>query len=332
MRARARSTCCLRAPFTDAPRGVTSLTLGVRSYERRRNFDKIESLSVSGFIAAIERARAVSSTPYVLDIGANMGYYSLVAATLGARVVAVEMQPKCFHLTRCHLHLNRVLRNVTVLNRYVARPGLRAAAIRVPRVRCDTMASPTAVRGRWPSGKLRHGNEPVNASDFQLVEPLIAGEMLLRTLPTGTELAVTKIDTEGFEPHVLEALRPVWHLLNDIVLEVQPSAWVHHNVTVASAMGTFRELIALKRYRAVTLPHRNTKRDSFKPVDLDVCKLPVRGDSEPPSAFTPTSGGYSSAYVIETIHGFDAFIQNVLDNPSRGRFHEFLLTARRCSV
>lgn len=161
---------------------------------RRRNFDKIESLSVSAFIGAIQRESMSSRTPHVLDIGANMGYYSLVAAHMGARVVAVEMQPKCWKLTRCHLHLNGLLNsNVTVLNRYVARPGSHAAAIQVPRTRCDTMASPTAVRGRWPSGKLRHGDEPINASDFQPVEALDAGELLIRALPPGASLTVTKV-------------------------------------------------------------------------------------------------------------------------------------------
>ena len=308
-----------------------------RWHQYMRNFDKIESLSVSGYVRAILRhtaARApgmVATPPFVLDVGANMGYYSVVGASLGARVIAVEMQPKCWQLTRCHLHLNGLLGNSTVLNRYVARPASHASAIQVPRTRCDTMASPTAVRGRWPSGKLRHGSDALNASDYQPVEPLEVGALLLATLPRGAEVAVTKIDTEGFEPHVLEALRPAWHLLNDIVLEVQPGAWAHHNLSFAAAMATFRDLITSKRYRTVTLPHRNVKRDAFKPVDLDVCQLPVVSDAMPASAFAPASGGYGSAYVIESFAGFERFVGIVKSNPSKhGHFHELLLSNRDC--
>ena len=295
-----------------------------------RNFDKIESLSVSAFIAAINRHSHASAPPRVLDIGANMGYYSVVAASMGAHVTAVEMQPQCWQLTRCHLTINGLMDNVTVLNRYVAQPGSHAPIL-VPRTRCDTMASPTAVRGRWPSGKLRHGDEQVNASDFVPIEPVHAGELLLRALPQDATLAATKIDTEGFEPHVLEALRPAWPILNDIILEVQPGAWVHHNLTVDAAMKTFEDLMVSKSYRAVTLPHRNIKRDSFNPVDLDVCKLPVLSTSASADKFVPTKGGYGTAYVIESFGGFRAFVSNVLGNPSRhGHFHEFLLTNRAC--
>lgn len=140
-----------------------------------------------------------------------------------------------------------------------------------------------------------------------------------------------QIDTEGFEPHVLEALRPIWPLLNDIILEVQPSSWVHHNLSVASALTTFRELMTTKQYRAVTLPHRNVKRDSFKPVNLDVCKLPVVGAAESAASFVPAKGGYGSAFVIETFSGFENFVKNVLDYPTRhGLFHEFLFTSQAC--
>ena len=310
-----------------------------RWHQYMRNFDKIESLSVSAYVGAILRhsnashvgAGAAATRAFVLDIGANMGYYSLVGATLGAHVIAVEMQPKCWQLTRCHLRLNGLLGKATVLNRYVARPNSKAAAIKVPRTRCDTMASPTAVRGRWPSGKLRHGDERINASEFVPIEPLEVGSLLAATLPRGVGLAATKIDTEGFEPHVLEALRPVWPLLNEIILEVQPGAWAHHNLTIVAAMATFRELILTNKYRTVTLPHRNVKRDGFKPVEIDVCRLPVVDDSQPASAFVPTNGGYGSAFVMATYKGFEHFVHNVLSNPGRhGHFHEFLFSNRAC--
>ena len=62
-------------------------------------------------------------------------------------------------------------------------------------------------------------------------------------------------DTEGFETRVLESLRPAWHLLGDIVFELQAGAWRHHNVSLADGLKTLSELIDANNYRVVTLPH-----------------------------------------------------------------------------
>lgn len=47
----------------------------------------------------------------------------------------------------------------------------------------------------------------------------------------------------GYETRVLESLRPAWHLLGDIVLEIQVSAWAGHGVKLEEGLGTMRELI-----------------------------------------------------------------------------------------
>jgi hypothetical protein len=51
----------------------------------------------------------------------------------------------------------------------------------------------------------------------------------------------------------------------------------------------------------------------------------------PASAFAPASGGYGSAYVIESFAGFERFVGIVMSNPSKhGHFHELLLSNRDC--
>ena len=42
----------------------------------------------------------------------------------------------------------------------------------------------------------------------------------------------------GYETRVLESLRPAWHLLGDIVLEIQVSAWAGHGVKLEEGLGT----------------------------------------------------------------------------------------------
>ena len=68
-------------------------------------------------------------------------------------------------------------------------------------------------------------------------------------------IAVAKVDTEGYEPLVLEALRPVWLRIDNVVTEVQPLAWASHSISAEAALTTFRDLVALNGYTIVTLPH-----------------------------------------------------------------------------
>jgi len=110
----------------------------------------IEPLSVAAFANAIANGPNES---VVLDIGANVGAYTLLAGALGRRVVAVEMQPGCREWQRCHsaqLGLDPT-GWVRFLNRFVA-TSERVAPVRVPKTGCKTMASPSAVVGRWPHG------------------------------------------------------------------------------------------------------------------------------------------------------------------------------------
>jgi hypothetical protein len=176
-----------------------------RLVQYMRNFDKIESLSVSAYVSAIDRARQArpQEQPYVMDLGSNMGYYSLLGAALGARVTAVEMQPRCVEIIECHLRINRHLSTVgsaNVLNRFVTNDG-GATPVRVPPDRCDTMASPSATRGRLPSGKLRHQKEVAadarDASALHTVHPVHLGPHLLREHAArmrGAGFAATKVE------------------------------------------------------------------------------------------------------------------------------------------
>ena len=44
-------------------------------------------------------------------------------------------------------------------------------------------------------------------------------------------IAMLKVDTEGFEPHVLESIRPLWPKIGDVLTEVQPHACSHRPVS-----------------------------------------------------------------------------------------------------
>lgn len=294
----------------------------------------VEPLTVAAFVAAIERAKRRSGRGWVVDIGANLGYYTLLANRLAPsfQVFSVEMQPLCADVTACALFLNSGRpagsSNVTLLNAYVS--SQLGPPIAVPSKACDTMASPTAVGGRRPGGALRGTSAPkrLNASVLVPVPPVLLGEYLLRHILPGERVAAVKIDTEGFEARVIESLRPAWHLLEDIVMELQPAAWVYHNLSFDAGVSTLRDLVAANSYRVVSLPMRKAAREKNKvaaPSLVDICALLKSTASS--ADFKPARVGLNNATVFDG-NQLESYIRQLTLTPKR--FADVLLTRRRC--
>ena len=254
------------------------------------NFVQVEPLSVTAFARAMLDAVL---NDHVLDIGANMGFYTTLAADVSpksVRLTAVEMQPRCIDIVRCHLWINGVAdddpHRVQTLNRYVTHhEDENAPAVRVPKRACDTMASPTATAGRRPDGTLRSTQKLLDQRETVPVRPIAIGRHMLTRMAPSARIAATKIDTEGFEPRVLAALRPVWHRMADVILELQPLAWRYHNISLDEALSTLRAFAhapftygPYHGYAIVTLPHASASESAVLthpalPELIDPCRV-----------------------------------------------------------
>ena len=159
-------------------------------------------------------------------------------------------------------------------------------------------------------------------------------------VPAGTSFAVTKIDVEGYEVHVLESLRSAWSLLGDIVMEVQPRAWKWQNISTEAGLDTFRQLIHTRGMRIVQLHHSggewqggaNKKPPSATPIP-DVCSMPKLSGK---AAITKSAiKAYKNLYTDFEID-FDAFravLLYMLHHPRKmGYFRDFMFTSRACSA
>lgn len=286
----------------------------------------IEPLSVHAFTSAIASSPRNS---FVLDIGSNVGAYAVFAALLGAQVVAVDMQPMCASMTACNLRVNKVEADVQL--GYVAFDHV-SHSIRVPDDDCNVMASPTAVAGRYPHGLMQRKSRVIYGIDNRtfllsptmqmvLVPPLHIGSYISNKRSVSA-VSVVKIDTEGFEIAVIEALRPIWHVLMNVILELQPRSWHYANVTLAQGLKILHEIITTQGFAVVTMPHADRQTNASMVAGWSACSVPL---ATGPHAFVPGKGVlYSRRFGFL---GLKHYVNSVYSNPNRrGWFSEILLT------
>ena len=289
----------------------------------------IEPLSVAAFAHVIASG---SNESVVLDIGANVGAYALLAGALGRRVVAVDMQPGCLEWQRCHSRqLNQLHGRVRFLNRFVA-TSEHVAPVRVPKTGCEVMASPSAVVGRWPHGlrtKETRKLDKVAPVDLQnitsIVRPIHLSNYVRRHFPHARSF-VAKVDTEGYEIQVLESMRTLWPQLRALVVELQPAAWKFANVSAVRGLETLTTLMTEQSMLALTLPHAKSGTEAHARVVLDPCAYEMRHVAK--GELVPPTVGLDTVRVLN-VDGLIGFVKHMLRFPgTRGWFHEVLLVRK----
>lgn len=161
-----------------------------------------------------------------VDVGANVGYFSVLAASIvgpTGRVVAIEASPSVFATLKRNVELNKVT-NVRMLNIAAADAGGVVEVYAGPNTNVGT-TSLLAWRGGILEGKVE-------------ARPLID---VLREAGLDA-IKLIKIDVEGFETRVLRhLLAHVDELRPDvtIVAEVSPSACIEMGTTVEQLLADF---------------------------------------------------------------------------------------------
>lgn len=133
-----------------------------------------------------------------LDIGANIGYYSILCAGLVGRrgnVYAVEPMPRILEILRSNIALNR-LENVTVIDRCVT-------ATTGPR---EMFYGPVYNLGKSSQQSMRSGHEKVTVEGVTLFDLLKPEEF--------KDIRLIKIDIEGGELPLLREILRNYQLLD----------------------------------------------------------------------------------------------------------------------
>lgn len=115
-----------------------------------------------------------------LDVGANVGVYSILAASRGARVLAMEPVPDTYEQLLDNIHLNRFQERIEA-----RRVGIGKGA--------------GELRFSIGSGPTNHVLAPGESTDHSLT----VGVDTLDAIAAGSAPTMLKIDVEGFEANVI---------------------------------------------------------------------------------------------------------------------------------
>lgn len=234
----------------------------------------VESAVVSAVLRRSCRAGPTGAPPpLVLDVGANLGYFALMAAAHGCRVVAYEPSVRLCGMLAASAALNGVSHLLTVVNAGVgSAPGMLryaqdAADPSMARVLPDDEAS--AHLPRVPV---------VTLADELAGKPYAAGDVLL-----------IKMDTEGFEPHALRGLAPACgnRAIENVVIEVKQA------VEADTLAVLFECLDASAGYAGVAPVARGMWfREWYSPAEINAFHAGAGSVSGPSAYGTPTPHGY----------------------------------------
>ena len=198
-----------------------------------------------GFVKDVFRLMAsgcateASPSP-VVDVGANTGYYSMLAAALGCPVIAVEPQPGCRPSFDAALARNGQWSGRV---RFVPQPlSSRQALIEVPTRGCAvTNQAKVEVGGASAPGRAarraarsgpaerprRRGGGGGGGGGVTLIPTVSMQEVLQGGDGSGgsARVRLVKIDTEGAEVVVLRSVLPVLARVDNLVVETSVGWW-----------------------------------------------------------------------------------------------------------
>lgn len=162
---------------------IGNITIANGLFERH----EIQALQ---YVVQLGRSKDPHSKPGVfLDVGANIGAYSVALSSRFAEVIAFEPNPIVANILRANLAQNRCL-NVKVVEKALGAEPSRATLFSIEKWNIG-MASLTSSEG---------------AEEIATVDVVRGDDLLADLVQQGVRVELLKIDVEGHEPYALQGL------------------------------------------------------------------------------------------------------------------------------
>jgi FkbM family methyltransferase len=163
----------------------------------------------------------------VLDIGANEGFYSMMASAYGCRVVSFEPQPMCVALISAAIAFNNFRHPVKLINRVVQNQKVEFWA---PNEQCSGVVQ-----------YIKTKDDEKNSND-QLVKSATIDDIVEAN--GGSRVILAHMDVEGAEIRVLESgLKSIQaKKIDNFVVEVNFGRWQNYGVTVEHARSVLEQV------------------------------------------------------------------------------------------
>jgi len=132
----------------------------------------------------------INNNSVCIDVGANIGYYTLLMAEIAKKVYAIEPDQKCFEILKKNVEENN-LKNVVLINKAASNKKEKKYLVRDKNNQGNNRIKPN------PS------KSPFDKGDFVLAETL--DNMLINE----QKISLIKIDTQGWETEVIEGAKKI---------------------------------------------------------------------------------------------------------------------------
>ena len=179
------------------------------------------------------------SSSLMLDIGANAGYYGLLAARFGHSVVQFDLQPDCIHMIHDAVFVNNFADRVRIIHQGV---NDKHSNITVPSSGCD---------GRFPMSAYERKTFGTHDTVVEL-HPL---DHYLHD--PEQEIMLMKVDTEGNEKRVLDGAISFFRnrQVRNAIVELTPGFgfWKNAGIEETSVIDTLAKIVDQHGYVMISL-------------------------------------------------------------------------------
>lgn len=205
-----------QAPMEIAAVAILRSLLPARCKKQNNNMKTSSSSSYSGAL--------------VLDMGANDGFYAMLASSYGCRVISFEPQPGCVRPLIAAIGINKISPPIDLRQRIVTSD--RNVRIKVPDLQCSGVA-------HYGGGKYGEADEKDEGKKIgekkvgEGEEVEIGSQVLDDVVCEGDELLLWHVDVEGFETVVLDSGASIvkQRKAKNMILEWNPSRNRWNNIS-----------------------------------------------------------------------------------------------------